>query len=83
MDRQGLSAMSYDRPETPAEFMLAGWTYIEDGTCRGAHCGRRIQWWKTPGGKRTPLSETAKNGKTILVSHFSDCPDADAFRRGK
>jgi hypothetical protein len=51
---------------------------IPEGTkpsiCRG--CGSEIFWIVTKNGKRMPVNADG-------TSHFSSCPDADKFRKGK
>ena len=49
-----------------------GWTYSGMGHCRS--CGSTVAWCVTRTGKHAPVNADA-------TSHFSDCPQADAWRR--
>lgn len=64
-------------------------------TCRGEHCGVRIMWAETLGGRRmcftgepVPVA-TAHDGDRRLIetydfaaNHWATCPDAKTFKRG-
>jgi len=55
--------------------------------CRS--CGAQIIWFKTDAGKNMPVdAETVEVGDLELdltrhVSHFSSCPEAAKWRKGK
>jgi hypothetical protein len=51
--------------------------YLPDGfsTCS---CGAKIKWYRTPKGKRMPMI-VFEDGS--VEPHWSDCPDAQKYRR--
>lgn len=63
-------------PTTLEELVKAGYTFANDGTCRG--CGARIEWWDTPNKKKMPF-DVNEDGN--CESHFATCPDAKRFRK--
>jgi hypothetical protein len=74
-------------PTNSNELRSAGFTYAEDGRCRGKNCHEPIEWWITPGGKRIPMSKVivgtleAGDRREMLEPHFAKCPDVGDFRR--
>lgn len=56
---------------------------LHQGKCTA--CGASIFWILTKNDKRMPLSAASarleEDGSKTYVSHFSDCPQADHFRR--
>ncbi|HLE87602.1 MAG TPA: hypothetical protein VI727_08035 [Candidatus Brocadiaceae bacterium] len=55
-------------------------------TCKS--CGKEIVWLKTKNGKNMPVNANTIQGKETIydhkighISHFSDCKDADKFRK--
>lgn len=67
-------------PKTSDELKAAGYSFDNDATCRG--CGADIEWWTTPSGKRMPM-DPMDRGTSEARSHWSTCPDAPSFRKGK
>jgi hypothetical protein len=73
-------------PPSGVEVAVASSDYREV-PCRD--CGKLIVWMKTKNGKNMPVNaETVKFGEILLfdqskghVSHFSDCPAAEKFRK--
>jgi len=78
-------------PEKREDLLAMGYVYDNDGYCKG--CGAPIEWWVTPKDKKMPMSvkevkdETkgffAPVEKVIRVPHWSDCPNAQEFRKKK
>ena len=78
-------------PESREDLIALGYVFDNDAHCRG--CGAPMEWWITPKGKKMPMSvkevrdETkgpfAPIEKVIRIPHWSDCPNADDFRKGK
>jgi hypothetical protein len=78
-------------PEKREDLVALGWVYSGDGKCRG--CGEPVEWWITNNDKRIPMSvvdvkDTTKTFpqpilRTIRVAHFTNCPNAADFRKGK
>lgn len=62
-------------PKTEVDLEKAGYEYEGSGRCRA--CNAEISWYRTPNGKRIPLDEGT------MEPHWSTCPNADGFRRGK
>ena len=53
-------------------------------------CNREIVWLKTKNGKNMPVNADTIQGKETIydhrighVSHFSDCKDAEAWRKDR
>jgi hypothetical protein len=65
-------------PGTRAEMQLAGYSLNEYTRCRG--CKRLMEFWNTPNGKRVPMNPMPEP-QSAAVSHFSDCPEAQQFRK--
>ena len=61
-------------PKTESELVAQGYTYEGTSKCKGPTCGETIAWYRTPQGKRIPLTEGT------LEPHFSSCPDVNRFR---
>jgi hypothetical protein len=82
-------------PEKREDLVSMGYVFDNEGNCRG--CGAAIEWWITPNGKKMPMSvlELNKQGDIVFEGtlgprtefvrrpHWSDCPNADDFRKGK
>jgi len=66
-------------PATFAALKAAGYKFENHGKCRG--CGREIEWWGTPKGKRMPFNLMVDGEFSKAVSHFGTCPDAESFRK--
>lgn len=75
-------------PTSKSDLEATGYLFDSEGHCRG--CGEPIEWWITPKGKKMPMSviEVRERESPIApilridrVSHFSNCPSADDFRR--
>jgi len=75
-------------PQNREELVAMGYVFDNDACCRG--CGAPIEWWVTPRGKKMPMSvQEVKEGEGffakvtgfIRVPHWSDCPEASAFRK--
>ncbi len=56
-----------------ADLIAAGFRCDNRAKCQGKNCGREIEWWVTPKGKKMPLNPDTKE------PHFSTCPDAKNF----
>ena len=67
-------------PKTLAELKSSGYTFKNDGYCRG--CGDAIEWWTTKQGKTIPMNSMDRSDDAA-VAHFTVCPEADSFRKGK
>jgi len=82
-------------PEKREDLVAMGYVFDNEANCRG--CGAQIEWWITPKCKKMPMSvvpldaagEVVKPGSLTAVrefvrrAHWSDCPNAEDFRRGK
>lgn len=62
-------------PTSESALLDSGYQFQKLGRCKG--CGRDIEWWWTPRGKHMPLDPGT------LEPHWSTCPQADDFRRGR
>ena len=51
---------------------------LDHGKCRGCH--KKIWWASTENGKKMPICQD-KDG--AYISHFTDCPKAKFFRKGR
>ncbi|HXP82603.1 MAG TPA: hypothetical protein VN976_22075 [Verrucomicrobiae bacterium] len=70
---------------------MAGYGFEDVGTCSG--CGAEIEWWKTPRGKKMPISVVpvyrveGDPTSTLLrhdrIPHFANCPKVKDFRKKK
>ena len=81
-------------PEKREDLVSMGYVYDNDAKCRG--CGASIEWWITPASKKMPMSviELDRQGDPVFGTthlgsefvrrpHWSDCPNADDFRKKK
>ena len=77
-------------PDKREDLVAMGYVFDNDAHCRG--CGVPIEWWITPKGKKMPMSvkEVKKNegfftppSEFIRIPHWTDCPEADSFRKKK
>lgn len=78
-------------PEKREDLEALGYVFDNDARCRG--CGAAIEWWITPKGKKMPMSvkearDPAKGALAPIesfrrVPHWTDCPNAEDFRRPK
>jgi len=73
-------------PETKEGLEEAGYVYDNDAVCRG--CRQAIEWWITPKGKKMPMSVIEVRESLVKpvecirrVPHWTDCPNAQDFRR--
>jgi hypothetical protein len=75
-------------PTKREDLVLMGYVFDNEANCRG--CGAEIEWWITPKGKKMPMSvkEIRERDSPISpikeiqrVPHWSDCPNAEDFRR--
>ena len=62
-------------PKTVEDMETAGYTHLNDTTCRSELCGVDISWYRTPLGKKIPMD------KGSATPHWETCPDADRFRK--
>jgi len=65
-------------PKTLDELKHAGYRYHSTRRCR--RCPAEIEFWWTPDNKLMPLDV---DGKGNVVTHWSTCPKAEAFRKPK
>lgn len=56
----------------------SGYKFSNHARCKS--CMAEIEWWETPRGKKMPFN-LMQDGISPAVTHFTDCPDADLFRR--
>jgi len=82
-------------PEKREDLVAMGYVFDNEATCRG--CQAPIEWWVTPKGKKMPMSVLALDANREVIKgasltrpvefvrrpHWSDCPNAADFRRGK
>lgn len=55
-------------PRTLEELSAGGYLFSNQADC--GRCGRRIQWWTTPQGKKMPIEV---RGTGDIRSHFGNC----------
>lgn len=67
-----MSGMFDDVASWPGWAIPDGWTAANQGRCRS--CDAEVLWCLTPAGKRAPLNRDG-------TSHFSNCPQAESWRR--
>lgn len=67
-------------PKTRDELVAAGYKFQEHSVCRGATCKKEIEWWRSPNDRPMPF-DLMQNGDSPAVTHFTTCPDRDAFRK--
>jgi hypothetical protein len=67
-------------PMTREEVQSLGWTLNREKKCRGARCGRMIEFFRTKNEAVMPMS-VLQDGR--LQPHFIDCPDAASFTKEK
>jgi len=70
-------------PASEPELQAGGYRLVERSRCKGLHCGAMISWYRTPAGKRMPLTPIAGEPGKVLEPHFASCPDANEFRKRK
>jgi hypothetical protein len=80
-------------PEKREDLVAMGYVYDNDARCSGADCHQMIEWWITPKGAKMPMSVVDEKDetkafpqpvlRTIRVPHWSVCPNAKDFKRGK
>lgn len=61
-------------PKTDTELVAAGYKHEGTSKCTGPNCGKEIEWWRTPKGKRIPLDPGT------MEPHWANCIDAEIFR---
>lgn len=71
-------------PITTNQLRADGWEYTNDSNCRG--CGARMEWWISPGGKKTPMAivppkDPLFSNEEHRQPHFIDCPNVGDFRK--
>jgi hypothetical protein len=62
-------------PKTDQELKEQGYQFQGTSICKG--CGRKMEWYATPRGKRIPLDPGTRD------AHFTTCPKAKDFRRAR
>jgi hypothetical protein len=67
-------------PKKCDDLIPSGYTFEDYSHCRG--CGAEIDWYRTPNGKKMPFDHMDK-GSSPAVPHWSTCPEADSFRKGR
>jgi hypothetical protein len=58
--------------------IVGGYKFSNHGLCKS--CQAEIEWYETPRGKKMPFN-LMPVGSSPAVTHFSDCPEADLFRK--
>lgn len=73
----------FDDAPVAGEFLLPPAPQLS--TCRS--CGAAICWTHTDSGARVPLDmktvRALPDGRSVAVTHFADCPEADGWRKKK
>lgn len=65
-------------PKTRDEMVGGGYKFSNHARCKS--CVQEIEWWETPRGKKMPFN-LMQEGASPAITHFTDCPDADLFRK--
>jgi hypothetical protein len=63
-------------PATMAEMVEQGYVFAGRGACRG--CGRPVEWWRTPTGKRM-IMDPMQDREATAITHWATCAKADQF----
>lgn len=66
-------------PATREQLKCAGYEFVFARLCK--KCDRPLEFYRTPGGKLTPLEPTVVNKEWVMESHFRICPFAEEFRK--
>src|SRR5882757_1506196 len=64
-------------PQSWDALVAANYAFVARRGCHG--CGKTIEFWETPSGRKTPL-ERSEAG--VYSPHFASCPGAEKFRSG-
>jgi hypothetical protein len=56
-------------------------TVVVDNEAECRSCGEPIVWGITPNGKKMPCDLPDDDDDTHTVSHFSTCPESEAWRK--
>jgi hypothetical protein len=68
-----------DYPRTRVGLERAGFSRItKAAVCRG--CDAPIEWWKTPTGRKIPLTVTIRGQFEQLTMHMESCPNRGQFK---
>ncbi len=65
-------------PQNRKGLVPKGYQFTGTGECAG--CGRGVEWWKTPIGRKAPFDRMMHDDATAVI-HFATCPKAQHFRR--
>lgn len=65
-------------PTTRDQLVASSYIFSNHALCKS--CRAEIEWWETPRGKKMPFNLMLA-GESPAVTHFTDCPDADLFRK--
>jgi len=77
-------------PDTWQGLADAGYVFDCEGCCSGKDCRAKIEFWITPQNRTMPMTvvEVKKDSSAFSpvigykrIPHWSDCPNADDFRR--
>ena len=68
-------------PETVEAAERAGYKFLNTSHCKG--CGKVIEWFSTPLGKRIPIDVAPANADQLqpFNPHWSSCSKAAEFRK--
>lgn len=65
-------------PKTRDQMVAGSYKFSNHARCKS--CAAEIEWWETPRGKKMPFN-LMQGGDSPAVTHFTDCPEADLFRK--
>ncbi len=65
-------------PQTRDAMRRAGYEFLNEVDCKSCHA--RIEWWRTPGGKKIPM-DVPKTDHSHIVTHWSTCKHPDQHRQ--
>lgn len=65
-------------PANRDAMVAGGYKFSNHSRCKS--CQSEIEWWETPRGKKMPFNHM-QEPSSLAVTHFTDCPEADLFRK--